>query len=192
MKKVFLLILTIIMCIPFCACSEDAAPVTEATSEATSEALTAREQLSDLEEQLFDHIISITTDTFYEPSAIRLLEIGDYMQRSTHDSTDVLYGPDTVVVRLQGENRVGGTLNHYYMICLTTAKNTTEDEIYVDQARYASILDGEDWRLFRYEGTAGDYDQLYDSYEIKTTCKDIFDIGNINKAIAEYWEDLGF
>ncbi len=42
----------------------------------------------------------------------------------------------------------------------------------------------------RYGGVVGDYAELLD-YSITTDASDIFNIGKINRALTEYWEDMG-
>ena len=151
--------------------------------------MSARDQLTDLESRLFDALVKMVTDDFYEPSAVRVLEIGDFEERTKWDETSLIFGPDTVVVRLQGENRVGGTLNHYYRVCVTAAENMTE--VAQQSIKTYSLL-GDRNRVLDYKGEVGDYAELSDYYSFEESTTDIFNIARINKALNEYWEEMGF
>lgn len=190
MKKVLSLILALVLCLSLCACGDGSAnPTTTSSTEQSTKPLSAIEQLTEKEHCLFDAIVKMTTKDFYEPSEIRVLEIGDYDERTKWDEDDYLYGPDTVVVRLQGENRVGGTLNHYYLVCTAAGENMTElGQSHIEYER----LFGSKEKLLRYKGEVGDYAELSDTYRFEKSATDIFNIGRINKALKEYWEEMGF
>ena len=72
------------------------------------------------EKRLYEAIRKMSND-FFEPSEIRLLEIGDYKLYYSGDLSGMgdgcYYG---ITVRLQGENKVGGTLSQYYTLRLDT------------------------------------------------------------------------
>ena len=193
MKKTLSLIVALILCLSLCACGgENNAPETTTTTQPITITLSAREQLTDLEEKLFNNLIAITKESFYEPAAVRVLEVCDYKERSKYETPefdDLLYGPDTIVVRLQGENRVDGTLNHYYLICLKAAEN--KDENIQELIKSYNFLGHIDWRM-RYSATEGEYIELSDSYSPEKDASGRFNIGQINKALKEYWEEMGF
>ncbi len=159
----------------------------------------ARDLLNTEELALFTAITKISTATFYEPSKVRVLEIVDYDQRTTRDKDSIFYGPDTVIVRLQGENRVGGTLNHYYRIVIVGAENTSEEgqeSIAVYERAYSLGVGFRD-SLMDYKGEIGDFIEYDDEYVERYSqywrmYGATFDIGNINRALAEYWEEMGF
>ena len=187
MKKTISLLLALVLCLSLCACGGG-----NNTVETTvpTEPPTAREQLTELEEKLFNNLIAITKDSFYEPSAVRVLEVCDYYEGTTRtdpDEYDYSYGPDRVVVRLQGENRVGGTVNHYYLICLTGAENTSE----YAKTMIAAFARNKEMRM-HFKAEEGEYAEIGDYYEVKRDSSDIFDIGRINRALKEYWEEMGF
>lgn len=212
MKKylLFLLLIGTLMC---SACSENTVHTSVATTVAEntlqpetitvpettfSHETTAIEALSEDDKLLFDALIKMTVDHFYEPSKIRILEIGDHSDGTIYKKDDLNYGPCTVVVRLQGENVIGGTVNHYYKVCIIGAEVGDANKERVDTLKY---LYGNDAyaELLDYEGSPGDYAQLDDDYEflhikynISNTASLFFNIGNINRALKEYWEDLGF
>lgn len=191
MKKAVSLILALVMCLSLCACGENSSANNDYSSvpENSTAPLSARDQLTDLESRLFDALVKMVTDDFYEPSAVRVLEIGDFEERTKWDETSLIFGPDTVVVRLQGENRVGGTLNHYYRVCVTAAENMTE--VAQQSIKTYSLL-GDRNRVLDYKGEVGDYAELSDYYSFEESTTDIFNIARINKALNEYWEEMGF
>lgn len=191
MKKAVSLILALVMCLSLCACGENSSANNDSSSvsENSTAPLSARDQLTDLESRLFDALVKMVTDDFYEPSAVRVLEIGDFEERTKWDETSLIFGPDTVVVRLQGENRVGGTLNHYYRVCVTAAENMTE--VAQQSIKTYSLL-GDRNRVLDYKGEVGDYAELSDYYSFEESATDIFNIARINKALNEYWEEMGF
>ena len=188
--------------------------------------------LSEKEKMLFDAIVDMSTDDFFNPSAVRLLEVGDYSGFEFSNETeelsqlfeelgmaeqlnDALMQPDLVIVRLQGENKAGGTLNHYYKVCIKGYEKTgelnqemidaLEKQIEISESLVAinDFLDestSDDYEklmetkseLMEYKADVGDYVDLGDDYEVKEDASDTFDIGKINKALKEYWENLGF
>lgn len=190
MKKILSILLALVLCLPLCACGEKKD--------------TAREQLTDLERNLFDALIAISTKSFYEPAAVRVLEVCDYEERSQHlqdkDSKygyirhnyELNYGPDTVVVRLQGENKVGGTLNHYYLICVKAGENDSEDANYIIERYSNSSNTADRLKVMKYKAVFGEYVELGDEYTADENASHLFNIGRINKAIQEYWEEMGF
>ena len=191
MKKALSLILALVLCLSLCACNDNAVVNndTNPVSEPNTAPLSARDQLTELESRLLDALVKMATDDFYEPSAVRVLEIGDFDERTKWDETSLLFGPDTVVVRLQGENRVGGTINHYYRVCITAAENmheTAQSSITL----YSRLGDRDE--VLNYKGEVGDYANLGDSHSFDESATDIFNIGRINRALKEYWEELGF
>ena len=199
MKKALSLILALVLCLSLCACGggnstgnntePNTEPNTELSTEQSTTPLSARDQLTELESRLFDALVKMVTDDFYEPSAVRVLEIGDFEERTKWDETSLLFGPDTVVVRLQGENRVGGTLNHYYRVCVTAAENMAET---AHQSIKTYSLLGDRNSVLDYKGEVGDYAELSDYYSFEESATDIFNIAHINKALNEYWEEMGF
>lgn len=157
-------------------------PLPTETVEESIAPLSAQEQLTEEERGLFESLVKMTTADFYEPAAIRVLEIGDYTKYTEYDENTVRYGPDVVVVRLQGENRAGGTLNKYYLVCAAEAINDVGDQnLYVIFGTSIGVT-----------GKLGDYVELSKNYTIEKDATDVFNIGRINKALKEYWEDMGF
>lgn len=179
MKKIVSLILALVLCLSLSACGGGT----------TTEPLTAREQLTDLEEKLFNHILAITKKYSVEPSSVRVLEVCDYHERSKYEATADESGPDTVVVCLQGENKVGGTVNDYVKICIKAGENKSEwGQIVID---LQSGSGGDKEILMNYKAKEGEF-VILDSYKPKTDSSDLFNVGRINKALKEYWEEMGF
>ncbi len=198
MKKL-LILLFLLTSLLSTSCAKDTTSTFEIANpqSTTTVETTAIEALTEEEQLLFDALIKMTTADFYEPSKIRVLEIGDYSDNSKYAKDDILYGPSTVVVRLQGENRVGGTLNHYYKVCIIGAEVSETMKDYVENlkeyAQLQKILNGKDmsFDLLNYEGDPGDYEQQDDDFKLSSTSS-AFDVGDINRALKEYWKDMGF
>lgn len=180
MKKMISALLALVLCLSLCACGANNEPTAP---------LSAKEQLTEKELSLFDALIKMTTKDFYEPAAIRILEVGDYEENMAWEEDSYIYGPDTVVVRLQGENRMGGTLNHYYLVCITAAENMTKT---AQSTLEAWTLLGKMEQILKHKGEVGDYAELSDGYQLEASADETFNIGRINKALAEYWEEMGF
>lgn len=74
------------------------------------------EELTEKERMLYDALLAMSGD-FNDPSAVRLLEVGDYKIYNSADYTGMgkgaFYG---VAVKLQGENKAGGTLSGYFLL----------------------------------------------------------------------------
>lgn len=74
-------------------------------------------------EQEIVNLLKTISNDFYEPSAVCLLEIGDcrlklYNAKNfTGMGKGYFYG---IVLKLQGENKLGGTLSHYYLLRIET------------------------------------------------------------------------
>lgn len=188
MKKVISLILVFVLCLPLCACGGGSD-----VPETTTKPLTAREQLTDFEAKLFNILIDMTKESFYEPSAVRVIEVCDYEERTKYendpDSYDLLFGPDTIVVRLQGENKAGGTINHFYLICLKSAEN--KSEFAQNQIKMSGFSGNKKGRM-QYKATEGEYAELSDYYSPKKDASNLISVARINKALKEYWEEMGF
>lgn len=208
------LILTMIVSVSGCGSSGNPgqASTQTSTTEQSEEATTQKSEneLTEREQRLLDALITMTKEDFYEPSKVRILEIpvydGDGVFKHDPDPSRDYYasGSDEkttaneyAVVRLQGENKVGGTLNHYYAICISERKLLTETS-------YSKDYQTEDY--CNYSLKKGEYINLGDDYktietpigrdeEINWYSDDgskYFDIGKINKAFAAYWKDMGF
>lgn len=196
MKKWMVVLLTLAICLGLAACGEEPVVTTEPT-----EPPTAREQLSAEEERLFSALITVTTENFFEPSAVRVLEVWDYDDRTYwekyKDSNNEVdrsnyehwYGPELVTVRLQGENRVGGTVNHYYRVCMTGAENTSDTGKELWEACWWT---DQNVRAMDYRAETGECVQIDNLHLNLTREAEEFDVGKINRALKEYWDEKGF
>ena len=172
----------------------------------------AIDSLSGEEKRLFDAIIIMTEKYFNDPSSIKVMEVGDYRQRSDMDKDGSSWGTDSIVARIQGTNKAGGKVNHYYKIVIVAADNH-ESPLYeyynmeltslgLDDAIQALadgvVTDKNKSKAIEYVsknlefvGEVGDFCELGDDYEV-TSAEYGFDIELINNAISEYWENKGF
>jgi len=192
MKKIIALTLTLLLVMTLCACGGKEA---EKTETAETVAVTQqpeqeqKEQLTEEEVLLVEYLINIVTEDFVDPSAACVLKVCDYQDRDWHEEDHPMYGPNTVVVCMQGENRMGGGGQAYLKICLTTAENTSDAaQDIIDARRVTGDFEG----IMDYKGEAGEYVFLDEYYEPKNDSSDKFDIGRINTALEEYWEGKGF
>ena len=188
MKKAISLLLALVLCLSLCACGDN--------SEVEEDTLT------ELEQQLVDYIIKIALEEYSEPSAVRVLNIGDYRERSKNEVDSSNYGPDTVVVQLMGQSTLTGNQNPYYRVCLTTTENkskeaqdsiasdTTMLRMYVFNGGAISSRNQKRDSIMRYSGEAGAYVELSSSHEIEEPTES-FSIKRVNTALKEYWENLG-
>lgn len=152
----------------------------------TEKEISAQDSLTGEEKLLFNALVRMIKD-FYEPSAVRVLDIGDYTNYEEKDLSSLSQADAdylrknavTIVVRLQGENKIGGTLSHYYMICLEEGKDT-------EWSRSGTFMRADLERTGKY----GEYIELEDSYTIEENATN-YNIGRINKALTEHWEELG-
>ena len=61
------------------------------------------------------------SDSFFNPSEIRLLDVGDSDVYVINNEIMI----EGVTVRVQGENKLGGVKNDYYTLCLCTRGGET-------------------------------------------------------------------
>ncbi|MDD4070714.1 MAG: hypothetical protein PHF05_09765 [Candidatus Izemoplasmatales bacterium] len=115
------------------------------------------DKLSTLEKGIFDAFIMNVND-FYNPSEVRFLGFTTYF-----DSTKSIY------VKIQGTNRLGGTLTKWYSL-----------QVYDN-----TLSDGD--QIYYYD--KGDMTETGDWWTIDTDSE--VNVGRLNKALTEYWEDLG-
>ena len=107
MKKILSVIVCFAMLAPLCACSS--APSTPI------------EALNVDERELYDALLFMS-DSFFNPSEVRLLDVGDSAKMCIfeEDSEHITAVCNSVVVRVQGENKSGGVSNDYYRLYLTS------------------------------------------------------------------------
>ena len=196
MKKVISLLLALVLCLSLCACGDNSEAENVPTVPVEEDTLT------ELEQHLVDYIIKIALEEYSEPSAVRVLNIGDYRERSKNEVDTSDYGPDTVVVQLMGESTLTGNQNPCYRVCLTTTENKSKDaqesieydttmlRVYIINGGAISSKNQTKDSIMRYKGVAGEYIELSSSHEIAEPT-DSFDIKRVNTALKEYWDNLG-
>lgn len=163
------------------------------------------DELTESELILFD-ALKIMTKDFFEPGEVKLLEVGDYgvsnenpfeidylaeefdeeydwdayiayeqFLDEVHD--DLGYGEfKYITVRIQGENRVGGTLNHYYRIRLDTLPESIVDNPaqFAEEEFSKYHNKQEDWDNDEYNRRWHDSWEEYKSYTINLLYKDAY------------------
>lgn len=199
MKRIIALVLAAIFCsLTFCACSNE-----NDSTKKDPIALSAREQLSKEEKKLYTYIMETIEEDFENPSAVRILDIGDLTE----------YGPKIIKVKFQGQTTDDDLKNPIYQICLKTGfDESKKDYIEIRRDRVkargsmalSQMLNGkyydsssddkknnEDWaEIMIYEADEGDSLALF-SGKIEKSQTDTYSIKLINEAIGEYWEEIG-
>ena len=187
MKRFVAFILALSMVFALCACgsSKTQTETPKATPKPTP-VPTAKDKLNAEELMIFNTFIAVTKD-YSDPSKARIIEVGNYEPRSI----TVGQGPDTVIIRIQGENVAGGTGNKYYILVLNGGEITgegAEERI----AFWAARPRAKDMML-QLKAKTGEYAETEDGDLIKNWRDyDKVDVGNLNRAIQEYWENKGF
>lgn len=97
MKKLFSLSICLIMLFSLFSCQKELTPI---------------EKLTEDEKILYDALL-VMSNSFFNPSEMRILEAGDSGIVSGDDCAH-----NTLTVRIQGENKVGGVSNDYYVVYL--------------------------------------------------------------------------
>lgn len=203
MRKAITILLALLMVLSLMACGggSQTTPVTEPTQlpDATPEPTpqSAIDALNENERLLFDALIKFTTSSFHNPSSVRVIEVGDYQDFTTFDKKSADYGTAIVVVRLQADNQAGGSINCNYVICIRAAETNDEAnkaryELAVSAIKRGNDVDANTIKKMTYKAEFAEYGVLSDNYKIKRDASKKFGIANINKAIKEYWEDMGF
>ncbi len=207
MKKVAALLLVLSMAFALCACGSEADSSVVPEPEKTS-----IEQLSEKERLLYDAVLDIVSDRFKEPSATRILEIGDCIDNSQKTGDD--FGTETVVVRFQGTDSENGTVNGYYLICTVAADNSENNSMYeIHKLRYESAqldvllakakgtsvsqktvdtMTKEASIMMQYKAEYKEFLCLGSDYTFTNSPASGYDIGKINSALKEHWDELGF
>jgi len=132
------------------------------------------------EQMLFDNIIDgISNSGFYNPSKIRLLGAGRVIAIPTTNSHAInnpieigggIVGDGTgIVLHIQGDNRLGGTLNKHFLLVMRS-----------------ELTDYEELNMYEVER---DFDATLNE---RTSWADFeIDIGRINNGIRAHYEKLG-
>ena len=165
---------------------------------------TAYSKLNDLEKEIYDCFM-IMVSNFHNPKDARIYEMYDYKNNeenrkkltenpSTSDINIQRAAADSIKIKVQSTNGLGAQETGIYQLFLSTWCNP------VDGAKCKEFIDNTQ-ALGLKMGSAlladnksrnckrGDYVEL-DSEPTFKTSPDA-DIGNINRAIKEHWENLG-
>ena len=128
-------------------------------------------EMSSAEKLVFDALV-IALNDFNNPSKVRVLEAGKIFEIPA----DGINGLG-IVLRLQGENKLGGTLNKEYFLILRLF-------------RFGEI--GSSDIKFYEHGTIVEVDDFDVNFEPFEQTADVeINIGNINHAIREHYDELG-
>ena len=187
MKKcIYILAVALSACIFFCACSnkdkeiealqaeiqqlKEATPVPTPIS--TPEP-SAYDLLNESEKELFDYLADAVID-FFNPSSVRVLKVAARTEVAAGLSDSFPDGEDCYIIQITGTNKIGGTINKYFQVNMM-------DYVYID---------GDGNRIPMEKGSMLDVSLIYDILGINTESS-VIDVGRINKALKERWENLG-
>ena len=146
------------------------------------------ESLSVDEQYIVDFVLKYTAD-FYNPSDVRVLQCGT--EGEVPDAAvDVPYR--FARLKIQGTNKLGGTLTQGYRI-------TLDEELYYEfcsdpsRGEFAYTPENPIFLIFKESDTKNQesYKILFDKSIGNTDWWDDESIGRINRALAQHWEDLG-
>lgn len=158
----------IVILLPSCAKNSDVETFAE-TIEITE---VDENALNEDEQSVFECFI-IGIEDFFNPSEVRLLEISDVQSLNATDQLPD--GVKYIYLKLQGTNKLDGTLTKYYKLYL-------EDYTFVNDAN----------KKFNYKKGIMDEDSIVAPICIKNSKSNAIDIGKVNKALKKHWEDMGF
>lgn len=199
-KYVICFFLAVALIFSLCSCKGANSTANDAKQTSTS----AKDLLNEDELQLFNALVQMTKKDFFNPSAVRVLEVGRSYLSGSYRYQNHEEEPKLVIVRLQAENKVGGTLNNYYLVCVKAGEVPGKENEYKENAataaRYEKFGDDDTYShlrilalsdMMKIKADFAEYADIGDKPTGFTELSD-FDIGKINKALAEYWKDLGF
>ena len=146
MKKILYALLIALTTLSLISCSEVPNTGNSTTGQQQETPASAYDKLSNLEKQFFDAFIE-TVNSFYNPSEVKIMQIGDI---SVMDDGNI-----SAFIKIQGTNKLGGTITDWY-------------HLYHDGSVYR-LAEAISW----------------------STTDDTVSVAKINKALNEYWEELG-
>lgn len=168
MKKYYFIsifIVIIIECIFMVSCTNN--KTSEESSRSQISSSTPIDELIEEEKVIFDSLL-VNINDFFNPSEVRILEIGNY---SENQPTELCPdGEKDCYIKINGTNRAGGTIIQVFKLVLMN---------------YRVVYDG---KTIYYE--KGDLTE--ETSEINSKYNAV-DIGRINKALKYYWnEKMGY
>jgi hypothetical protein len=178
-KKYFVLAMFITVAVMvialFAGCSDNR--VSEEVNNIDSEEMTV------IEQWVFDNlIIGLLDGGFHNPASVRILEIGGFY----NIPSEMVIDGRAVLLRIQGENRMGGTTSDFYRLVT---------RVYSYRIGRGADIPVADWDrlVFVEEGDIAIVDELYieNIGEDNIMKPDDFSVRRINNAIREYFDNLG-
>lgn len=125
----------------------------------------------------------IASDAFYSPQAIKILEVKNLQSDDIKTTTGEILSRDVdgprCLINISGENRVGGTLKTEYVLW-------TSDWKYSDV--FAKKMDND--YLLHKKGELVKFVDTNDHYSDAREFDNV-DVGNLNRALTQHWQDLG-
>lgn len=185
MKKTFIsTILAALMCFWGCGCDNSLQSdqgISDIEQDETSK--TPIEVLSQEEKEIFEALM-IASDKFYNPQSIKVFSVKNlygYIDATGQVNVEFdHYGP-RCLIEISADNKAGGSAKKEYILW-TSEWGNKEDEIHISFEP----------QLYHENGTIVEYNYLENQKmaEKERDFEDV-DIGNINRALSQHWEDLG-
>lgn len=124
-------------------------------------------KLNEKEQLVLESLIITANNNFYNPTELRVLEVGFFYDMQGDDRYP--NGSKSIELKIQGENRIGGTSNGVYMLYL-------ENQTFISE-------NGKELKHSKGDIFETNTTSLYSDEDI--------DISKINNALIRHWESLG-
>ncbi len=165
--------------------SENNSQIDSAIEISEESSKSAIESLSDEEKPIFEALI-IASDIFYTPQSVKLLSVQNLMRDDTI-LDDKVWSRDPngqrCLIKISGDNRVGGNVNKEYI--LWTSDWWLSDSYPNSDLDYNDFLEFEKGQIVENDFKNRDYAKNPHNFENVS-------VKNLNLALTEYWEELGF
>ncbi len=142
------------------------------------------DELNEDEKRVYDTILA-HKDEWVSPSSVKVMEVKDYCYKPDADPSKEL-NSDLIVAKIEGENKVGGTITQWYIFSLSDRSSFRADNHpYTSSYTEAAML--------CYKGSKGDcaeiedIDDFYDFTDLITFGYDISE-KKINEALSYHWD----
>ena len=181
MKRIKGIAMCAVAALTFTACSNGSNEVGNNSSQQKQEEApkSAIDSLSAEEKEIFDALI-IASDAFYNPQTIKVMSVENHFGTRISDGTlhKDYYGP-RCAIEISAENKVGGSFKKTYFLW-------TDDYWLSDELE--NVASNTDF-LKAKKGAITEYDTKYRGNDPRPY--DDVNIGNLNRALTQHWEDLG-
>lgn len=183
MKKFIAVCFAVLMTASLSGCGNSGAGASNsaAISDSADVSKTAIESLSSEEKQIFDALV-IAADNFYTPQSIKVLSVKNIFGSVLSDGTvyEDMYGP-RCSIEISAENKAGGSTKKKYILWTSEMGDSKNETVLIFAPQ-----------VYHKNGTIAEYyDDKCRPYQGKERDFENVNIGNLNRALTQYWQDLG-